>query len=88
MCEECIVCMYYDYNNTDCITYKELDERLNTECGSFNVYLKKPYSLKDFSDFRKTVPGFRFKFCPMCGSKIDWKKLYLDWSENVYEKTL
>lgn len=35
----------------------------------------KVYEMKDYADGRKSTNLTRFKFCPYCGKKIDWKKL-------------
>jgi hypothetical protein len=35
----------------------------------------KFYTLKDYCDMRKSTDLSRFKFCPYCGKKIDWKKI-------------
>ena len=34
---------------------------------------QKLWSLNDYADFRKSVDITRFKYCPLCGEKIDWK---------------
>ncbi len=36
---------------------------------------KDPYTLKDYADRRKSTNLRRFEFCPICGKKIDWKKI-------------
>ena len=37
--------------------------------------MRKPYTLKDYCDKRKSTDLERFDYCPFCGGKIDWKKI-------------
>ena len=42
------------------------------------VMYKRVYSLSDYADGRKSTNLIRFKNCPYCGEKIDWKKIKED----------
>ena len=64
---ECIIGVYYDYSGTEMVTASEL-KRVTEEWPHF-------YSFKDYCDRRKSTNLARFKFCPYCGKKIDWKKI-------------
>lgn len=85
---ECVIGMYYDYNNAKLVTVNELLEEIHDDLSSynyisvlFNTYgitnkkIKPPYTLKDYCDKRKSTNLTRFEFCPYCGKKIDWKKI-------------
>ena len=64
---ECIIGMYYDYNNTSLVTVNEL-KKIIIDWPAF-------YSFNDYCDKRKSTNLTRFEFCPYCGKKIDWKKI-------------
>ena len=36
------------------------------------------WTMKDYADERKSTNLRRFKFCPECGEKIDWKAIRRD----------
>lgn len=40
------------------------------------MYFAKPeFTMCDYADWRRSTNLTRFKHCPMCGSRIDWKSL-------------
>lgn len=71
MKNECVIGVYYNYEDTKLVTLDDLareareSERLGTSV----------YSLKDYLNKRKNTNLYRFLYCPYCGEKIDWKKL-------------
>lgn len=65
---ECIIGMYFDFDDTQLVTVSELKELIE-EC------LYHRYSFEDYCDRRKSTNLTRFEFCPYCGKKIDWKKI-------------
>lgn len=44
---------------------------------------KKEYSPKQYSDFRYSTDLIRFRHCPECGEKIDWKKVKVEIEEEL-----
>ena len=78
---ECIIGELYDYDDTRLVTVNELLEDIRIQhktydyALSLNMKTKLPYTLKDYVDRRKSTDLTRFKFCPYCGKKIDWKKI-------------
>lgn len=65
---ECIIGMYFDFDDTQLVTVGELKELIE-ECPY------RSYSFNDYCDKRKSTNLTRFEFCPYCGKKIDWKKI-------------
>ena len=47
-----------------------------------NIY-KKEYSAKQYTDLRCSTNLERFKYCPECGEKIDWKKVKVEIEEEL-----
>lgn len=45
--------------------------------------LKKIFSTNQYTDFRCSTNLERFKYCPECGEKIDWKKVRIEIEEEV-----
>lgn len=45
--------------------------------------LKKIFSPKQYTDFRCSTNPERFKYCPECGEKIDWKKVRIEIEEEL-----
>ncbi len=64
---ECIIGIYANFDNTQLVTVNELKELIQ----SWPHF----YSFADYCDKRKVTNLGRFEFCPMCGKKIDWKKI-------------
>lgn len=79
---ECIIGMYYDFDDTQLITLVELQEKIKW-CISMDEYCKSNgwptpravYTLSDYCNRRKSTNLTKFEFCPYCGKKIDWKKI-------------
>lgn len=65
-CEHAIG-MWICYEDTRIMTAKEL--RREIEEGHI------VFSINDYCDFRKAVNLIRFRHCPECGKKIDWKAI-------------
>ena len=45
--------------------------------------LKKIFNAKQYTDFRCSTNLERFKYCPECGEKIDWKKVRIEIEEEL-----
>lgn len=43
----------------------------------YDLY-EEEYSAKQYTDFRCSTNLNRFKYCPECGEKIDWKKVMVE----------
>ena len=65
-CEHAIG-MWICYEDTRIMTANELREEIEEGHAVF--------SLNDYCDFRKSVNLVRFRHCPECGKKIDWKSI-------------
>lgn len=84
---ECIIGMYYDYENTELVTVNELLEKIESEhrlydyVRSLGIKRKPPYTLEDYCDRRKSTNLTRFEFCPYCGKKIGWKEIKKEGAE-------
>ena len=84
---ECIIGLYYWHaDDVELITLPKLkknivnDKRLYEEIKYDPVYAliyhgMRHYTLKDYADKRKSTNLHRFEYCPVCGKKIDWKKI-------------
>lgn len=83
---ECVIGLVRRNDDSELVTVEELKEhiakrieynRYLTEAGlSHCHWLRyKEWSLKDYCDRRKSTDLTRFDFCPMCGKKIDWKRI-------------
>lgn len=70
---DCAIGEWLDYEDTRIVTANELFENIKTT----NRHMKEQYRVNaaDYCDFRKTVNLVRFRFCPECGRKIDWKAI-------------
>lgn len=82
---QCVIGLLYNYDSTRLLTLEELVAlvRERKEMDEFAakdpVYSRMPklstYTLRDYCDLRKSTDLRRFKYCPECGDKIDWKAL-------------
>ena len=84
---ECYIGLYYDTEYDALITLSNLKSKvyddkdlkkiadLDPMYASIYHNRMKHYELSDYLDKRKNVNMWRFEFCPMCGKKIDWKKM-------------
>ena len=71
MKSECLIGVYYNYEDTKLVTFDDL-VREARESERFGT---SAYSLKDYLNKRKNTNLHRFLYCPECGEKIDWKEL-------------
>ena len=87
---ECVIGILYDYDNTGLITLDDLKKHIEKK-REFNdidsiEWVERYYShgcplrekvweLKDYCDRRKSTDITRFDYCPLCGKKIEWKKI-------------
>lgn len=59
-----------------------IQERIehNQSCreNGFDFLVWPEWTLRDYTDGRKSTNLRRFKFCPECGEKIDWKAIRRD----------
>lgn len=87
---ECIIGLYYwNLGDVGLITFSQLKKKINDDKCLYRdikydpIYASiyhsiKHYTLKDYADKRKSTDLNRFDYCPMCGKKIDWKKMGRD----------
>ena len=83
-CEH-IICLFHSCDDSQLMTANDLNEEIIdtqdynemiiSRYGSNCDLLKKEYSWFDYCDSRKNTNITKFKFCPICGMKIDWKSL-------------
>lgn len=84
-CEKgkCYIGMITDYDDTRMVTLDKLKEHIEGR-ESFAEYWNKfhdehlaikTYSLIDYCDKRKSTDLTQFRYCPLCGKKIDWKAI-------------
>ena len=77
---ECVIGLLSNYAGGEIVTLEELmnhiQERIRFNEIVGNEAIKETvWSLKDYSDKRKSTDFLRFDFCPFCGEKIDWKNI-------------
>lgn len=79
MCKDCVIGVYYDYDDTREITIlelkKEVESRQLAYPNGFDITGNKLTTLKQYFDKRYNTNLSRFNYCPKCGNKIDWEKL-------------
>ena len=89
---ECLIGLWNYDDGSEMKTLNEIVEIINQRnkimfCGSEYVEIYKELGLKEYRiddlfDLRKNrLPITRFKYCPECGNKIDWKGM-----KNEHEK--
>lgn len=67
---ECVIGVWFDYDETDIVTEKALFENIDNRN---RIYKREFYTPRaDYFDDEKEVNFQRFVFCPFCGKKIDW----------------
>ncbi len=71
-CADCVIGEFNDYGNTRVVTYKDLKEEVRP---MNKFYYVKKIKFSDFFDLRKLSGLNHFRFCPVCGQRIEWKKL-------------
>ena len=77
---ECVIGLLSNYAGGEIVTLEELmnhiQERIHFNEIVGNEAIKEiVWTLKDYSNGRKSTDFLKFHFCPMCGKKIDWKKI-------------
>jgi hypothetical protein len=86
MQHDCYIGLRYDYENTDIVTLEELKQYIETEQTLAEQHKDSEwwqsilckYTLDDYCDMRKSTNLTRFRYCPMCGKKIEWKQIKND----------
>lgn len=83
-CEH-IIGLYNYCEGVENITLKDLKWYINNNNNTYkyiiNKYpndkekIQKPFQFKDYADRRKSTNLDRYNYCPICGEKIDWKKI-------------
>ena len=76
---ECVIGIMHDYDNTDLITRKELEEKIKSneirKSRGDSEWYRKFYTRNDYCDKRISTNLTQFDYCPLCGKKIDWKAI-------------
>lgn len=70
MCEH-IIGLWHDFDDTRLMTLEMLKQYIET-LNYGRIYQDK-LKLSDFLYQRKDTGFEHFKYCPLCGGKIDWK---------------
>ena len=79
-CDHCIG-LLWDQEYGQFVTLQELKEHikdvkaLNRQLVSAGGRALTAYSLREYADFRRSTDLARFKYCPECGDKINWKEI-------------
>jgi hypothetical protein len=79
---ECFIGLLYYTGRDTLATLQDLSEHI-LERKQFNEtippgleYLhQKEWSLRDYTDKRKSTNLYQFDFCPVCGKAIEWKAI-------------
>lgn len=74
MTKEHIIGEWRDYENTRVVTLEDLKKAISDR-NKYRWLHEEERTLRDYADKRKNLNFFHFEFCPMCGEKIDWKKI-------------
>lgn len=67
---ECVIGLWWDYDDTDIVTEKELLKSIDSRNRAYKKEFQTPKA--DYFDGEKEVNFQQFVFCPFCGKKIDW----------------
>lgn len=78
---DCLIGEWLDYDNTCLVTEQDLCENIERENRVAHILKRKKVTIADYCDCRKSVNLIRFKFCPECGRKIDWKSIRRTYDE-------
>lgn len=78
-----IIGIFYDYDNIDLCSLKDLNRKINKMKEMNEFYIKIHYpqrcykytELEDLLDKRKATCFKRFSYCPVCGEKINYRKI-------------
>lgn len=84
---ECVIGLLYKHSHGFLATLDDLKAHIADKI-EFNEYLdsdpftknieclrEKVWTIKDYCDRRKSTDLTRFEYCPMCGKKIEWKRI-------------
>lgn len=69
---DCLIGEWLDYEDTKLVTEQELLFNIE-ETNKIFTFKRAKVTVADYCDFRKSVNMIRFRYCPECGRKIDWK---------------
>ena len=91
-CTSCVIGLYYGVCSQNLVDLPDLeyhiseDKEFNEWCRShgYRHMLHKEFTLQDYADGRKRTNLTRFKHCPMCGKKINWKEIRTMESEDRF----
>lgn len=80
---ECIIGLHRGADQDSLMTVKKLEDEIKQQQAIYkyfyNAYIyshpRKPYTIQDYTDLRKSTDLWRFNYCPQCGAKINWKEL-------------
>lgn len=79
-CDHCIGILC-DHECGRLVTLQGLKEHMQ-DIESLNRYLSlmgasalPVYTLREYADFRRSTDLSRFRYCPECGEKINWKEI-------------
>lgn len=89
---ECLIGLWHYSDGSDMVTISDITKNIRARNEMFSrddaeaLLLRRigmqEYHIEDLFDLRKNrLPITRFKYCPACGKKIDWKGM-----KNEYAK--
>ena len=75
--------LFYDWEETYMVTLKQLKGKVEDikkrndflRKNNISEYLDEYENLEDFLDNRKSTSFKRFSYCPVCGEKINYRKI-------------
>lgn len=70
MCEH-IIGLWHDFDDTRLMTLEMLKQYIETL--NYGRIYQDELKISGFLDRRKDINLEHFKYCPLCGEKIDWK---------------
>lgn len=70
MCEH-IIGLWYDRDNSELVTLRELCRKIR-EINYCRIFSPK-LDVRDFLNEKQETRLNHFKYCPICGEKLDWK---------------
>lgn len=80
-CDHCIGLLWH-YQDPQLATLQDLKEHIEDieETNRLYAFLpwtsaRRVYTLKEYADFRRSTDLSRFRYCPYCGEKINWKEI-------------
>ena len=79
MSHECVIGLLANFDY-ELVTIPELKDHIAERIQSNKTMRlygleSKEWTMNDYADCRKSTNLSRFRFCPECGKKIDWKAL-------------